>query len=103
MEAFELETTESIEKVEEESAESTESSSKEQSAFSLKEPEGEEEAVARQKSKGEPKPQRLDLLDSLFTFVRQTEELNPVLCGYFTKLVNIFIMKRASEFNKYVF
>ena len=77
-----------------------EEESTKESAFSLKEPEEEEEAVAKQK---ERKPQRLDLLDQLFAFVRQKEELNPVLCGYFTKLTNIFLMKRATEFHKYVF
>lgn len=47
---------------------------------------------------------RQELLDFLFSFIQDGEkELNPVLCGYFCKMVNCLLTKRAKQTLTYLF
>lgn len=43
------------------------------------------------------------MIDVLFDFVRTDTELNPVLCGYFCKLINSLINSQRKNFNLFVF
>lgn len=47
-------------------------------------------------------PKRM-IIDILFDFVKTDIELNPVLCGYFCKLVNSLINSNRKFFNIYAF
>ena len=58
----------------------------------------------------EPEPESDDgdakyaLLDRLFKFVRSQEKpLNPVLAGYFSKLVTLLINRKQKQIVPYVF
>ena len=47
---------------------------------------------------------RQELLDFLFSFIEDGEkELNPVLCGYFCKMVNCLLTKRGKQTLTYLF
>lgn len=43
------------------------------------------------------------LLDRLFEFIAQEAELNPVLSGYFTKLVSLLISRKQKLLIPYIF
>jgi hypothetical protein len=43
------------------------------------------------------------LLDRLFKFIEQEEELNPVLSGYFCKLVSLLISRKQKFLIPYIF
>lgn len=43
------------------------------------------------------------IIEILFDFVKTEKELNPVLCGYFCKLVNALINSNRKLFNIYAF
>ena len=46
---------------------------------------------------------RFDLLDLLFAFLSSPDELNPVLCGYFQKLVFVFQRRHSAKLLAYVY
>jgi hypothetical protein len=46
---------------------------------------------------------KYQLLDRLFSFLRQEEELNPVLSGYFCKLVSLLISRKQKQLIPYIF
>ena len=46
---------------------------------------------------------KFDLLDHLFIFLDSEEELNPVLCGYFSKLVGVFLNRKSKQIYHYVY
>ena len=50
----------------------------------------------------EAKQKQVLIIDILFDFLRTAEELNPVLCGYFCKLINSLFNSHRKEFNLYV-
>lgn len=50
-----------------------------------------------------PKALKRKTIDVLFDFVRSESELNPVLCGYFCKLVNTLITSQRKNFNLFAF
>ena len=61
------------------------------------EPEDEESTITSKQSK-------FLLLDKLFSFLRTDEKpLNPVLSGYFSKLVTLFINRKQKQILPYVF
>ena len=43
------------------------------------------------------------LLDRLFSFIQQEGDLNPVLSGYFCKLVSLLICRKQKQFIQYIF
>jgi len=55
--------------------------------------------------KKEDEANRYMLLDKLFLFIRSKEDddLNPVLSGYFSKIVRILITKRQKQIVPYLF
>ena len=46
---------------------------------------------------------RYDLLDYLFSFLETEEELNQVLCGYFCKLIGVFLKKHSAKLLAYMY
>jgi len=63
----------------------------------IHEPEDEESTIQTKKS-------QFILLDRLFSFLRTDEKpLNPVLAGYFSKLVTLFINRKQKMIIPYVF
>ena len=61
-----------------------------------------EEKTTYIESEADPVPKK-HIIDILFDFVRADEELNPVLCGYFTKFLYALMNHSRSSFFKYVF
>lgn len=61
-----------------------------------------EEETTNVESEADPVPKK-HIIDILFDFVRTDEELNPVLCGYFTKFLYALMNHSRSSFFKYVF
>jgi hypothetical protein len=51
----------------------------------------------------EEEENKFQLLDRLFEFLRQEEELNPVLSGYFCKLVSLLISRKQKQLIPYIF
>ena len=45
----------------------------------------------------------LNLLEFLFSFIDTNESLNPVLCGYFNKLVQVLYKKNPAKLIEYVY
>jgi len=65
----------------------------------LLEPEDEESTIKKQKLK-----ESMILLDRLFKFVMTDKKpLNPVLAGYFAKLVTLLINRKQKQLVPYVF
>lgn len=48
-------------------------------------------------------PNKYELLEYLLSFLKTDQELNPVLCGYFAKLINVFISSKHEEFFHYIY
>ena len=46
---------------------------------------------------------RYDLLEYLFSFLETKEELNQVLCGYFCKLIGVFLKKHSAKLLAYMY
>ena len=51
----------------------------------------------------EEDPNEFELLEYLLAFLKPESELNPVLCGYFAKLIGVFINNRQSQFLNFIF
>ena len=49
-----------------------------------------------------PKPKR-SMMDHLFDFIRVEEELNPVLCGYFSKFLGTLMFHSRKQFQTYIY
>ena len=70
---------------------------------------GQEEEETKAETLLEPEPEsdgegKFALLDRLFKFVRSQEKpLNPVLSGYFAKLVTLLINRKQKQIVPYVF
>ena len=43
------------------------------------------------------------MLEYLLGFLKTEDELNPVLCGYFSKLINVFISSKSEDFFDYLY
>lgn len=59
--------------------------------------------IAARPQLSEEERSKFDLLDKLFSFLDTEEELNPVLSGYFAKLVNVFLNRKAKDIYRYVY
>jgi serine/threonine-protein phosphatase 6 regulatory subunit 1 len=80
------------EKVQEEQSETTQSTT-------IREPEDEDSTIVKKETVS-----RLALLDRLFRFLKsENKPLNPVLAGYFTKLVTLLINRKSKQLMPYVF
>jgi len=69
-------------------------------------PEDMEDSAANETTvKKEEEANRYMLLDKLFLFIRSKEDddLNPVLSGYFSKILRILITKRQKQLVPYLF
>ena len=69
-------------------------------------PEDMEDSAANETTvKKEEEANRYMLLDKLFLFIRskQDDDLNPVLSGYFSKILRILITKRQKQLVPYLF
>lgn len=65
--------------------------------------EGEPEEEEKQGASPSKKTGPMDLLERLFAFLSEPAPINPVLAGYFSKLINIFINKKAKDIFGYMF
>ena len=68
-------------------------------------PEDIEDRANETNVKKEDEANRYMLLDKLFLFIRskKDDDLNPVLSGYFSKIVRILITKRQKQLVPYLF
>lgn len=62
-----------------------------------------ETEVTQQNEEDEDIDNKFVLLDRLFTFIEQEEDLNPVLAGYFAKLVSLLISRKQKLLIPYIF
>lgn len=53
--------------------------------------------------KAEEEENKFVLLDRLFSFLKNDGELNPVLSGYFCKLVSLLISRKQKQLIPYIF
>jgi len=61
------------------------------------------EATTQVETVEPPFEMKKHIIDIFFDFIRTEEELNPVLCGYFCKIVGSMLTSFRKKFNRYAF